>query len=48
MIKATIPYTKIVVKSPTSTKTDNLVKNPVFSIKLSDITMISKDKIKSV
>jgi len=48
MINATIPYTKIVVNNPTSVKTETFVINSVFSIRLKDITIISKDKIKSV
>ena len=48
MIKATIPYTKTVVKIPTKTKTETFVKKFVSAIKLSVITIISKDKIKSV
>ena len=43
IINATIPYTKTVVKIPTSVRTDSFVINSVFSIKLRLITIISKD-----
>ena len=46
IIKATIPYTKTVVNTPTRVKTESFVINSVFSIRLNDITIISKDKIR--